>query len=156
MSDLRLELQPVTAPTQATAPDAARAAEPATESAATPPTPLRPATSAATRPRGARPRSADDAPRAQDGASTEPERAMGEGPWRDWQRSWETRSYRLPPELVDELTERLWQLRIRDIGVPIAAAITHMLDLDDDEILALIERADGAKPRRRSGRPPLT
>jgi hypothetical protein len=81
---------------------------------------------------------------------------MGEGPWRDWQRSWETRSYRLPPELVDELTERLWQLRIRDIGVPIAAAITHMLDLDDDEILALIERADGAKPRRRSGRPPLT
>jgi hypothetical protein len=151
MSDLRLELQPVTAPTQATASDAAQATEPA----ATPPTPLRPATSAAAQPRRARPRPTDDAPPpAQEGASAEPEKAMGEGPWRDWQRSWETRSYRLPPELIEELTERLWELRIRDVGVPIAAAITHLLDLDDDALLALVERADSAKPRRRAaGRP---
>jgi hypothetical protein len=153
MSELKLDLQPVTgssrAPeTPAPAPEAAETAEPLA------PTQLRPATAAA-RPRRARETKVEAAlpPAKPTVAAAEP--LVGEGPWRDWERSWETRSYRLPPELVDELTERLWQLRIRDIGVPIAAAITHLLDLDDEEVLTLIERADAAKPRRRVGRPPL-
>jgi hypothetical protein len=147
MSDQHLELVPVTA---ASAPTTAERPAPEAPTAAPEARPDPGALAAATpRPQRARSRRT-----AEPGASRS-KPAAGEGAWREWERPGQTFSYRLPPELIDELEERLWQLRIREVGVTVAAAITHLLDLGDDELRELVDRADAAKPRRRAaGRAP--
>lgn len=145
MSDQHLELVPVTA---ASAPTTAERPAPETPAAEAQPDSGAPA---AATPRPQRTRSRRTA---EPGASRS-KPAAGEGTWREWERPGQTFSYRLPPELIDELEERLWKLRIREVGVTVAAAITHLLDLGDDELRELVDRADAAKPRRRAaGRAP--
>jgi len=68
--------------------------------------------------------------------------------WREWSSFDRTVSYRLPPELVSELEERLWKLRL-PAGVTVAAALTELLDLDDEQLRARVARAEASKPRRR-------
>jgi hypothetical protein len=70
-------------------------------------------------------------------------------PWRDWSSFDRTVSYRLPPELVTELEDRLWDLRL-PVGVTVAAAIADLLDKPNEALVRLVERAEEAKPRRRS------
>jgi hypothetical protein len=72
------------------------------------------------------------------------------GAWREWGSFDRTVSYRLPAELTAELDERMWKLRIREVGVTVAAALTQLLDLDDEALLDLVERASDAKPSRRA------
>lgn len=69
-------------------------------------------------------------------------------PWREWSSFDRTVSYRLPPELVTELEDRLWDLRL-PVGVTVAAAIADLLDNPNEELVKLVERAEEAKPRRR-------
>ena len=68
---------------------------------------------------------------------------------REWSSFDRTVSYRLPPELVTELEDRLWDLRL-PVGVTVAAAIADLLDKPNEELVRLVERAEEAKPRRRS------
>jgi hypothetical protein len=146
MSDQHLELVPVTA---ASAPTTAERLAPETPAPEARPDSGDPA---AATPRPQRTRSRRTA---EPGAASRSKPAGGEGAWREWERPGQTFSYRLPPELIDELEERLWKLRIREVGVTVAAAITHLLDLGDDELRELVDRADAAKPRRRAaGRAP--
>lgn len=69
-------------------------------------------------------------------------------PWRDWGSFDRTASYRLPAELLEELEERLWRLRL-PVGVAIAAALAHLLDEPDARVSELVACAERAKPRRR-------
>ena len=85
-----------------------------------------------------------------------PQRARGQAappparpPWREWSSFDRTVSYRLPPELITELEDRLWDLRL-PVGVTVAAAIVDLLDKPNEELVKLVQRADVAKPRRRS------
>ena len=150
MSEQHLNLVPVTASSEPAA--AVDDRSPAVE--ATPaPTPA-PETPASSTPAATARRRAQPKPVTKESPRIEPA-AAGEGAWREWNQPWQTFSHRLPPELVAELEERMWQLRIKETGVTVAAAITQLLDLGDDELLELIERADAAKPRRRAaGRAP--
>jgi|SRR5450755_916957 hypothetical protein len=68
--------------------------------------------------------------------------------WRSWGPFDRTVSYRLPAELVQELEDRIWRMRL-PVGVTVAAAFAQLLDLADEELQALVERAEEAKPRRR-------
>lgn len=146
-----LNLVPVTQPSaveepQTSAPSPELASPPPAAAEADPPTPS-PATSAAVAPKP-RQGKAHTASR-----SSPPSETSSGGRWREWGSFDRTVSYRLPGELIDELEERLWELRIKEIGVTVAAALTHLLDLDDDELRELVERANAAKPGRRvSGR----
>jgi hypothetical protein len=69
-------------------------------------------------------------------------------PWREWSSFDRTVSYRLPPELVSEFEERIYQLRL-PAGLTVAAALASLLDLDDEQLQARVTRAEAAKPRRR-------
>ncbi len=69
-------------------------------------------------------------------------------PWREWGSFDRTASYRLPAELLEELEERLWRLRL-PVGVAVAAALAHLLDEPDDRVSELVACAERAKPRRR-------
>jgi len=146
-----LNLVPVTQPSaveepKTSAPSPELASPPPAAAEADPPTPS-PATSAAAapKPRQGKPHTAS--------TSSPPSETSSGGRWREWGSFDRTVSYRLPGELIDELEERLWELRIKEIGVTVAAALTHLLDLDDDELRELVERANAAKPGRRvSGR----
>ncbi len=66
----------------------------------------------------------------------------------DWSSFDRTASYRLPTELLDELEERLWRLRL-PVGVTVAAALAHLLDEPDVTVGELVARAERAKPGRR-------
>jgi hypothetical protein len=82
------------------------------------------------------------------GSSRDPARSPLSRPWRQWSSFDRTVSYRLPPELITELEERLWELRL-PIGVTVAAALADLLDKPNDELRELVDRAENAKPRRR-------
>lgn len=121
-----LKLVPVTAPSH---PQPSAAPE---RPAAAPRKPAKPR---------ARPESRGKAPEAASGAA-----------WRSWGAFQATVSYKLPPELVAELDERLHQLREPHAkGLAVAAALASLLDRSDDEVRELIERAEACKPRRRRG-----
>jgi hypothetical protein len=103
-------------------------------------------------PAPATPAAADPKPRkatARPAAAADPRREPA-GAWREWGSFDRTVSYRLPAELTAELDERMWKLRIREVGVTVAAALTQLLDLDDEALLDLVERASDAKPSRRA------
>ncbi len=84
----------------------------------------------------------------EEGAGGVGESSPGSSPWREWSSFDRTVSYRLPPELLAELEDRLWALRL-PVGVTVAAALADLLDRPDEEILRLAARAEAAKPRRR-------
>ncbi len=130
-STQKLELVPVTAPSAPTPP-----AEP---EAASPPVTRRP-----TRARQSHPTPEERSASPAKDPSPSPARAQ----WREWSSFDRTVSYRLPPELIDELEDRLWKLRL-PAGVTVAAALTELLDLDDEQLKARVARAEAAKPRRR-------
>ncbi|MBV9804117.1 MAG: hypothetical protein JO130_13040 [Solirubrobacterales bacterium] len=128
---LRLDLLPVTQPSQigdpaATAPVVGPDVPPGRQRAPSP----------RLAPAGASPSTPGPAP------------AVGPDPWRDWSSFDRTVSYRLPPELVSELEERIYQLRL-PAGLTVAAALTSLLDLDDAQLQARVARAETCKPRRR-------
>jgi len=129
----KLELVPVTAP-----------------SAAPPTTPAEPEITSP--PVTGRPRRERQSPPKGQGRSTsapqDPPPALAPTQWREWSSFDRTVSYRLPPELVTELEERLWKLRL-PAGVTVAAALTELLDLDDEQLRARVARAEASKPRRR-------
>lgn len=127
----KLNLVPITAPSQPTAPPQA----PATPTAA--PSSTSPRKRASEQPPEPRPRSAP---------SSTPRGAAAA--WREWSAFDRTVSYRLPPELLAELDQRIWKLRL-PIGVTVAAAIADLLDKQDTDVLKLVERAEECKPRRR-------
>ena len=143
MTEPLLNLVPVTHPSEPAPP----APEPASAkpSAQQPPDTSRAAPAPKRRSPTTRRSSATAAP-----ARAETPHTETPGPWREWSSFDRTVSYRLPAELVDELAERLWSLRIQATGVTVAAALTQLLDLSDDELRALVDRADAAKPRRRA------
>jgi hypothetical protein len=70
--------------------------------------------------------------------------------WRSWGPFHQTVSFKWPPELVQELDDRRHDLR-EPVGLMVIAAVTHLLDHDDNTIRGLIDCAEQAKPR--SGRP---
>jgi hypothetical protein len=53
-------------------------------------------------------------------------------------------SYRLPDELLDELTHAAEEHRL-PVGLLVTAAITHLLDHDLPTITALVDRAEDAR-----------
>lgn len=97
-----------------------------------------PAARAPRRPKAASKRSDESVP--------EPVREL----WRSWGPFHQTVSFKWPPELVQELDDRRHDLR-EPVGLMVIAAVTHLLDQDDNTIRGLIDRAEQAKPR--SGRP---
>jgi hypothetical protein len=126
----KLNLVPVTEPSVAVAPSQPMAPAPAE------------AGPSANRPRAKKPAVARQRAQSQGGS---PPVAS---PWREWSSFDRTVSYRLPPELLAELEDRLWDLRL-PVGVTVAAAIADLLDKPNEELLKLVERAEEAKPRRR-------
>jgi hypothetical protein len=126
----KLNLVPVTEPSVAVAPSQPMAPAPAE------------AGPSANRPRAKKPAVARQ--RAQSQGESPPVAS----PWREWSSFDRTVSYRLPPELLAELEDRLWDLRL-PVGVTVAAAIADLLDKPNEELLKLVERAEEAKPRRR-------
>jgi hypothetical protein len=93
-------------------------------------------------------------------AAGRPKRARGQtqttapdGLWREWSGLTGVGSFRLPYELLAELSDTA-----REIGLPVglmaAAAITQLLDQPAEEIAALVDRADDARiqGRRRARR----
>lgn len=67
-------------------------------------------------------------------------------PWRQWGPFSYSVGFKWPAELVDELDDRRHDLR-EPIGLMVVAAVTHLLDQEDDVIHRLIDRAEDAKPR---------
>jgi hypothetical protein len=68
------------------------------------------------------------------------------GPWRSWGPFVRAVGFKWPAELADELDDRRHDLR-EPVGLMVVAAVTHLLDQDDETIHALIDRAEDAKPR---------
>jgi hypothetical protein len=137
-----LTLAPVTAPSQTVDPathEPTQAPEASAQQPATPKVP--PAAKNGRRSSGAQKPAtpAHTAPREQESTV-----------WRRWGPFHQTVSFKWPPELVAELDDRRYELR-EPVGLMVVAAITYLLDQDDDAIRALIDRAEQAKPR--AGRP---
>ena len=98
------------------------------------------------------PRAAGGQKRAGDQAQTEPR----DGVWREWSGPTGVGSFRLPHELLAELSDTARELRL-PVGLMATAAITQLLDQPADQIAALVDRADDARIHgRRSSRHPLT
>ncbi|WP_249010484.1 hypothetical protein [Conexibacter sp. DBS9H8] len=76
--------------------------------------------------------------------------------WREWSGPTGVGSFRLPHELLAELSDTARELRL-PVGLMATAAITQLLDQPADHIAALVDRADDARIHgRRSSRHPLT
>jgi hypothetical protein len=96
-------------------------------------------------------------------ATVRPERARGQteavptdGVWRQWSGLTGVGSFRLPHELLSELSDTARELGL-PVGLMAAAAITQLLDQPADQIAALVDRADDARIHgRRTSRRPLT
>ena len=137
MSEMtKLELVPVTAPSPA---PAAPAAPPAPKPKRAPRKPASPTASESEQERPIEPPPPTPSP-------------SGRALWREWSSFDRTSSFRLPPELLSELDERVWKLRLSS-GVTVAAALALLLDQSDERLVELVERAEEAKPRRRGQRP---
>jgi hypothetical protein len=88
-------------------------------------------------------------------ASPEPQGASREV-WRAWSGITGVGSFRLPHELLVELSDTARQLGL-PIGMIVTAAITQLLDEAPEEIARLVDRADDARIHgRRSARRRLT
>ena len=75
------------------------------------------------------------------------ERAPATAPspaWRSWSGQTRVASYRLPDELLAELTATSAELQLA-VGLLVTAAIAHLLDEPADAIAALVDRADDAR-----------
>ena len=79
--------------------------------------------------------------------------------WRAWSGITGVGSFRLPHELLVELSDTARELGL-PIGMIVTAAITQLLDQPPEQIAALVDRADDARihgrrnaRRRLSGRP---
>lgn len=137
----KLNLAPVTAPSNAPA-----------------------ASSPATAPRAPRQRSTTRRDPAQDTETRRAPRASAPQParvpapsqssvparWREWGPFHQAVSFKWPAELVAELDDRRHDMR-EPVGLMVVAAVAHLLDQDDDTIRALLDRAEHAKPRRARG-----
>jgi hypothetical protein len=82
----------------------------------------------------------------------------GSGVWRAWHGPTRVASYRLPDELLGELTH-FADAHGLPVGLLVCAAITHLLDQDLQTITALVDRAEdarfqGRRLRARRGGPP--
>lgn len=73
--------------------------------------------------------------------------------WREWGPFDATVSFKVPRELVEELDSRRSRLR-EPAGLLMAAALTHLLDQDDETIHSLVDQAEAAKPRSNRRRAP--
>jgi hypothetical protein len=71
--------------------------------------------------------------------------------WREWSGTETIKTMRLPDELVEELAERTTRLRL-PLGITQAAALAHLLDRTDEEIVQLVERAEDARNTARRRR----
>lgn len=91
-----------------------------------------------------RPRPA--APRPRTDATPQGTTSAPAGEWRDWSGASRVASFRLPDEILIELTERTTRLGL-PIGQTVLAAITALLDSDDETLLAQIDRAAQALTR---------
>lgn len=60
--------------------------------------------------------------------------------WRDWSGPTRVASFRLPDELLEELTNTAARLGL-PMGQTVIAALTSLLDEDDDALTAQIDRA---------------
>ena len=78
-----------------------------------------------------------------------------DGVWREWSGLTGVGSFRLPHELLAELSDTARELRL-PVGLMATAAIAQLLDQPADHIAALVDRADDARIHgRRSSRRPL-
>lgn len=75
----------------------------------------------------------------------------GQEPWREWSGDERVASFRLPAALLDELGERAGALGL-PLGLTVAAALSHLLDLGDERVVDLVDRADDARHRGRRRR----
>lgn len=76
--------------------------------------------------------------------------------WREWSGLTGVGSFRLPHELLAELSDTARELGL-PVGLMAAAAITQLLDQPAEQIAALVDRADDARIHgRRTSRRPLT
>jgi len=64
--------------------------------------------------------------------------------WREWSGGTGVGSFRLPQELLTELSDTARELRL-PVGLIVTAAITQLLDQPSDEIAVLVDRADDAR-----------
>jgi hypothetical protein len=84
------------------------------------------------------------------------EAAPTDGVWRAWSGVTGVGSFRLPHELLAELSDTARELGL-PVGLMATAAITQLLDQPAEEIAALVDRADDARIHgRRTSRRPLT
>jgi hypothetical protein len=74
--------------------------------------------------------------------------------WREWSGISSVGSFRLPHELLTELSDTARETGL-PVGLIVTAAVTQLLDQPADEIAALVDRADDARiqGRRRARRP---
>ena len=76
--------------------------------------------------------------------------AQSDEPWRTWSGQTRVASYRLPDELLAELSATATRLRL-PIGLLVTAAIAHLLDHPGEAIEQLVDRADDARIQGRRG-----
>jgi hypothetical protein len=90
----------------------------------------------------------------QPAAAAEPAAQTATRIWREWSATTSVGSFRLPHELLIELSDTARELGL-PIGLIVAAAITQLLDQPSEQIAALVDRADDARihGRRRTRRP---
>jgi hypothetical protein len=89
----------------------------------------------------------------QPAAAAAPAAQTATGVWREWSATTSVGSFRLPHELLIELSDTARELGL-PIGLIVAAAITQLLDQPSEQIAALVDRADDARihGRRRARR----
>jgi hypothetical protein len=84
------------------------------------------------------------APRAAGRARGQTQAAPTDGIWRQWSGQTGVGSFRLPHELLAELSDAARELGL-PVGLMATAAITQLLDQPADEVAALVDRADDAR-----------
>jgi hypothetical protein len=78
------------------------------------------------------------------------------GLWRSWSGITSVGSFRLPHELLAELSDNARELGL-PVGLIVTAAITQLLDQPDEQIAQLVDKADDARIHgRRTARRRLT
>lgn len=89
-------------------------------------------------------------------ASGQTQAAPTDAVWREWSGLTGVGSFRLPHELLAELSDTARELGL-PVGLMATAAITQLLDQPADQIAALVDRADDARIHgRRTSRRPLS
>lgn len=109
------------------------------------PRPEDPEPPSAPAPAPAKPKTSDRPPALGAKPSNEPKPAQS-GEWREWTGPRRVVSFRLADELIAELKQVTAQLGLPE-GRTVTAAITYLLDQDDELIVELVDRADDALVR---------